>query len=629
MADDKIIIEFDGDIKDLKAKLSTAKKSVTGLEQAGAKLKSVVSAAGKIGAIAFGGLTAAVAGAVREAAKFEKITTQFETLTGSASEATRVVKDLQDFTAKTPFQFESVAKAGQQLLAFGFGIDEVKGKLQEIGDVSSASGKDISELAVIYGQVASQSKLTGERLNQIVEAGIPIGPALAKTMGVAEKSIRNLVSRGEVDFKTFEKAFASLSQKGGFAFEGMIKQSKTFSGLMSTVGDNVSLLAADVGKDLLPVMKELATQFLKFIENVRGSGDFLKIIKGVISGTTKIALGAAQGFETLGKRIAVIMATISESVSAALNLNFKQALEIFKQNDKDFRAELLQIESDYAAKSKAIDDALYASKDEAASANNEKVKQRKSEENEIKKQAKIDEAELLKEVEAQYHGERLETELVRQDQINAIVAQKLQERFDAKRAVEQEDIAASIKENQLRMKEEERYGKDLAAARSFFRTKEVEGTKIMLSSLETLGRSGNRKLVEIAKAASIAKAIMNTAEGITKALAYGPFIGPPMAAAIGAAGAVQIGTITGAKFADGGMYFGGIPGVDSLPAMLQQGELVVPKKNFEEVISAVSRDRNEESAGGIMEVIIGFKDDAIEIIEQKILERRAIGVGAL
>lgn len=630
-SDDKIVIEFDGDIKQLKAKLSSVKKEVSGLDKLSGAIRSGIGVAAKAGAVAFGGLTAAIGGAVSQAAKFETITTQFETLTGSAQQATKVVRELQDFTAKTPFQFDSVSQAGRQLLAFGVSVDDLQDKLRAIGDVSSSSGKDISELAVIFGQIRSQSRLTGERLNQLVEAGVPIGPALAKTMGVAESAVRSLVSRGEVDFKTFEKAFNSLSEEGGFAFEGMIKQSQTLSGLFSTVSDNVSLLAADLGRELLPFAKELTTQFLGFVQSLRDSSQFMELFKSVLGGTINIGLEVVKTFEILGKRIGAIMATVSESVAAALNLNFKQAAQIFKDNNKAFREDVLAIEQEYAEKSKAIDESLRNDRDVKQEEEKQKTKANAQEIAQIKAQAKIEEAEILREVEAEIAEKQFESEAAKLDRINELTKQKLQEKFDAKRAVEQEDIKAAIKENQLRQKEEVRFGKAQADARAFFRSQEVEGTRLLLDNLATLGRSGNKELGAIAKAAAVARAIMNTAEGVTKALSYGPFLGPALAGAIGTAGAVQIATIQAQRFADGGMYTGGMVGVDSLPAMLQSGELVVPKRNFEEVVNAVSQAREFEETGGqqSVEVTVGFTDDAFEIIEQKLLERRDTGVGSL
>jgi len=46
-------------------------------------------------------------------------------------------------------------------------------------------------------------------LLQLQERAIPIGPALAKTLGIAEERVREFVSKGLVDFETLRKAFES------------------------------------------------------------------------------------------------------------------------------------------------------------------------------------------------------------------------------------------------------------------------------------------------------------------------------------------------------------------------------------------------------------------------------------
>lgn len=57
---------------------------------------------------------------------------------------------------------------------------------------------------------------------------------------------------------------------------------------------------------------------------------------------------------------------------------------------------------------------------------------------------------------------------------------------------------------------------------------------------------------------NIGEATSNVAQGVTKALSYGPFLGPVLAAIVAAAGAVQIGIMTKqlVKFADGGLLNG-------------------------------------------------------------------------
>jgi tape measure domain-containing protein len=200
------------------------------------------------------------------AAGLETISTELTTVTGSAEEAEKLLKELTDFAATTPFQLEGIARASKQLIAFGFETETVRDRLQQIGDVAAGSGAQLSDVSLIYGQVAAAGKLTGERLLQFQERAIPIGPAIAKTMGIAEEAVKDTVSKGRVDLATFEKAFKSLSEEGGIFYESMIDKSETFAGVTSTLNDNISLLAAEIGKELLPAMKELAKEFIKFIQ---------------------------------------------------------------------------------------------------------------------------------------------------------------------------------------------------------------------------------------------------------------------------------------------------------------------------------------------------------------------------
>lgn len=85
-----------------------------------------------------------------------------------------------------------------------------------------------------------------------------------------------------------------------------------------------------------------------------------------------------------------------------------------------------------------------------------------------------------------------------------------------------------------------------------------------------------RKIKNAQKAMSIASAIINTAEAVTKALTLGPILGPIMAGIIGALGAVQIKLIASQKFASGGLFRGkGGPRDDQNMIMVSDGEYIV------------------------------------------------------
>lgn len=233
---------------------------------------------GNVAAIGFtkliGSMASLVGSSVKVTGEIETLKTQFEVLTGSVGLANKAVKDLQEFAASTPFQFKDLAKSEQRLLSFGFTLEETQERMQDIGDVAAASGADISELSLIFGQVRAAGKLTGERLLQFQERAIPIGPALAKSLGVAESSIKDLVSKGKVDFETFEKAFQSLNDTGEFAFEGMTKRSRTLEGRISTLKDNFELLQANIGSRLAPAFKALVSTVTTFIQKIQASNSF-------------------------------------------------------------------------------------------------------------------------------------------------------------------------------------------------------------------------------------------------------------------------------------------------------------------------------------------------------------------
>jgi len=85
-----------------------------------------------------------------------------------------------------------------------------------------------------------------------------------------------------------------------------------------------------------------------------------------------------------------------------------------------------------------------------------------------------------------------------------------------------------------------------------------------------------RKLKKMQKAMSIAQAIINTAEGVTKALATGPIIGPILAGLVAAMGAVQVNLIRQQKFAAGGLFRGkGGPTEDANTIQVSDGEYIV------------------------------------------------------
>jgi TP901 family phage tail tape measure protein len=276
----------------------------------------------------------------------------------------------------------------------------------------------------------------------------------------------------------------------------------------------------------------------------------------------------------------------------------------------------------------------------------EYLKQKKEEEkyrlleiqNELKEERR---ALLMEQLEADAEFQAMEQE--QKDEFLALNQERLineiQTERDMRNQALAERLASERKTDQKFIKDKLKFGKTYAEINRILHSETLTGFKTAGQELVQLQRSNNSALKSIGKAFAISDIIMKTAQsamniynGFSTIPIVGPALGVAGAAAAVAFGAEQIGQVKGA--AKGGLMTGGIAGVDSIPTMLTPGELVAPERNFDEVVNAVADSRRladdeGQVTGGVVEHIIGFTDDAFEIIEQRLLERRAIGVGGI
>ena len=214
-------------------------------------------------------LTMPIAGlglaAVKSAADLEAMETSFISLTGGAKEAADMMQNLNEFTAKTPFQIEAVAKSARQLIASGTGINDVNEQLQFLGDIAATSGQPIDEIAAIFAKVNAKGKVELENLNQLAERGIPIFTALADATGLPADKL----GAGAVSVEQFNNTLKGFATEGGFAAGAMERLSETAAGKFSTALDNLKLAGAELAEDLMPVVKNLIDGFTSFLQRIQ------------------------------------------------------------------------------------------------------------------------------------------------------------------------------------------------------------------------------------------------------------------------------------------------------------------------------------------------------------------------
>jgi tape measure domain-containing protein len=204
--------------------------------------------------------------AIKSAANIEALETQFEVMLGSAEKARDMMEDLNKFSLVTPFEPTDLAKATTTLLNFGVAGEDIMGTLQMLGDVSLGNKQKFNSLALVFGQIQSTGRLMGQDLLQLINAGFNPLQVISKKTGKSVAVLKEEMSKGKISAQAVTEAFKTASSEGGMFFQGMLKGSKTFKGVMSTVKGAIDLALASIGKEMIPVLKEYAQEVIKIAD---------------------------------------------------------------------------------------------------------------------------------------------------------------------------------------------------------------------------------------------------------------------------------------------------------------------------------------------------------------------------
>ena len=196
---------------------------------------------------------------VKAAAQIEQVGLSFEVMLDSAEKGKKLLEDLFTFAKRTPFQIEDMGPVAKQMLAMGVEADDMIDTLTMLGNAAAGLGVPIQRLALNFGQVKSQTRLTGRELRDFTIAGVPLLEVLAEmVLGTkdATAGIRDMVERGEISFSQVEAAFQKMSGEGG-RFNNLMERmaEKTLIGVWSNFLDGVFLARVELGKVIVKTLK--------------------------------------------------------------------------------------------------------------------------------------------------------------------------------------------------------------------------------------------------------------------------------------------------------------------------------------------------------------------------------------
>lgn len=226
-----------------------------------------------------------------------------------------VNKDLQYAVNQTAYGLDSAANVASQLTASGIKIrdnikltadnvdslaDEFKGMkskallangsldemsiaLRAISGVAAQTNSSYDDIGNVFTRVAGQGRVMATDLNSLAARGMNAAATLGKALGKSEAEIRDMVSKGQIDFQTFSEAMYDA-----FA-DHAIDANNTFSGALANMKAALSKIGAEFFLPFLERVPKLFNAIRIAINDVKT--DIMPLIK-IANNLTAIVIDA-------------------------------------------------------------------------------------------------------------------------------------------------------------------------------------------------------------------------------------------------------------------------------------------------------------------------------------------------
>lgn len=560
-------------------------------------------------------------------------------------------------------------------------IEQVNGKF---GGQAQAAAQGVGSLTILKELFGDLQEQIGERFAPAVVAG---GKALAGMLKyiLDNKPVTDFIV-SMITAGTVVAGVATAATLGGIAFlkiKAAMEAAKIATtamslatkGLVAATGLGlIVVLGTEIYLNWSSIWPRMQAIFAAFTNNIATLGHGLAtILKGVFTfdkeaiqkGLDEAKSAFSKGMDDYKKiseeKLGEIVKTEDAAEKKKLEQNDKHASERIakkeQQNKRELEllnaqkeAELLKEEGaskelqDLKQKEvetlKLIADEKYKGDKEALTVRSEELRAMESEQVEIDKAARQEYQDEILANNEEYQSLTDEQKALFQEQNNARAISEIETERSIRMKAAQDKLNDQIKNNNQFLLEQQKFGTAYAAINSVMNSEIYKGNKQAFGALAELQQSSNSTLKSIGKTAALANIVIHTAESAMNIFAgfstipiVGPALGVAGAAAAVAFGAEQFQKVNAA--ADGGVARGGVPGVDSIPFLLQDQEIVSPAQSFDEVVGSVRAQREAQRmqeeglapGGGSAAVMIGFDGkEASQVLTVRQIEDNALGI---
>lgn len=179
----------------------------------------------------------------------------------------------------TAYGYDAAAGVAAQLMASGLTDTEQMAKdLRTVAGAAAMTGRSYENMGQIFAAVAGQGKLMGDQLLQFSSSGVNAASTIAKYLHTTEADVRDMVTKGKIDFRTFANAMEeAFAESAGRADE-------TFAGVTSNVRAQLSrigqIFAQPFIKNMIPLLQKVKNALKQFKNALVPTGERFDYIFG-------------------------------------------------------------------------------------------------------------------------------------------------------------------------------------------------------------------------------------------------------------------------------------------------------------------------------------------------------------
>ena len=244
----------------------------------------------------------------------EKTATAFRVLAGSEETSSKLLGQLNKYADDTVWNRPEITEAAKTMMGFGVSTETVYQDLKMLGDVAMGDKNKLQSLALVFGQISSAGKLSGQDLLQLINAGYNPLLDISELTGKSVATLKDEMSKGAISADLVRKAFEKATGPGG-RFEGMIEQ------LANTAPGAFDQLKGKASAGLLRIYDIIQPKLIPTFHNM---GKVLDKVFTVLEKVTGFLVNYGQW---LLPAVAAMTAFSIANNSAAISLNALVAIQ--------------------------------------------------------------------------------------------------------------------------------------------------------------------------------------------------------------------------------------------------------------------------------------------------------------